>query len=394
MLKRFTAWLEKDDPKVTFYLILVPTLLLVALGLVMVLSSLTVESIGRNLSVLGEFQRQALAAGLGLAGLLLFRRMSNRHLHLVAWLGIAVVFIMLLLVAFTPLGVEVNGNRNWLKLGPLPQIQPAEIAKPVFALWAGNVVARKSAVSHELKHVLVPILPVGAAIILLVMAGSDLGTTMVLALMLAVALLLAGVPKRWLFLGGAVGTLAVIGFTMTSPNRMRRIYAWLGTNCDEPTHPCYQTEQGLNALASGGWTGLGLGQSRVKWHYLPEAKSDFVFTILGEELGLLGALLTLALFMILAIGLFRTAVNADDRLSRVVLGTMLVWIMGQTFINIAMVTRLMPVIGVPLPFISYGGSALIATIAAMGIALNFNRRQYQRQLALLQEIDASEKTRP
>ncbi|MFC0580832.1 peptidoglycan glycosyltransferase FtsW [Micrococcoides hystricis] len=392
MLSRFTAWLEKDDPRVTFYLILVPTLLLVALGLVMVLSSLTVESIGKDVSVLGEFQRQAIAAGLGLLAMIVLRRMQLKHFHLIAWGGLVIVLIMLLLVAFTPLGVEVNGNRNWLRLGPLPQIQPAEIAKPVFALWAGSVVARKSAVIHEFKHLLIPILPVGMVIIGLVMYGSDLGTTLVLSLMLAVALLLAGVPKRWLILGGAAGLLAVGALTALSANRMRRIYAWLGTNCDEPTHPCYQTEQGLNALAAGGWTGLGLGQSRVKWHYLPEAKSDFVFTILGEELGLLGAVFTILLFIILAIGLYRTAVNAEDKFSRVVLGVMLIWIVGQTFINIAMVTRLMPVIGVPLPFISYGGSALIATIGAMGIALNINRRQHTQQLELLQELDDAKKT--
>ena len=394
MLKRFWDWVEKDDPKVTFYLILVPALLLTAIGLIMVLSSSTVESIGAGGGALGDFQRQAISAAIGLVGMIVASKLPHKKLHVLAWLALGIVIVLLFLVAFTPLGVEINGNRNWIRLGPL-SLQPAELAKVAFALWTGSIVARKHHFfEKDIKHVLIPILPAGLLILFFVMYGSDLGTAIVIGLMLMTALLLAGLPKRWIVLGALGAGLAAAVMTVTSSNRMLRIEAWLRLNCDHDSHPCYQVDQGLNALAAGGWTGLGLGQSRVKWHYLPEAKSDFVFTILGEELGMLGALFTLGLFVVLLVGIYRTAVNANTHFARVTLGIILMWFAGQIFINIATVTGLLPVIGVPLPFISYGGSALMAILGAIGLALNFTRQQYREQQSLLLELEEKETQHP
>ncbi|MDI3331785.1 MAG: putative lipid II flippase FtsW [Micrococcus sp.] len=367
------SFLEGETAASSYYLILGCTLALTVIGLIMVLSSSSVENIGETSGSYDLFIRQAAFAVAGLGVMLGLSRLSTDRLRRLAWPALIIAVVLLMLV-LTPLGHEVNGNRNWLKIGPATG-QPSEAAKLALALWAAAVLERKGRLIGQLKHSVVPVLfPVGTILLGLVMIGRDLGTALVIMLIMAAVLFLAGTRLLYFAVAGAVAAVGVIIMALVSSNRTVRIQAWLG-NCDFATDPCYQPQHGLYALASGGWWGLGLGQSRQKWSYIPEAENDFIFTILGEELGLVGALLVLALFAGLAVGMFRVASRADSMFARICTGGILAWIVGQSFINISMVTGLLPVIGVPLPFISYGGSALTFVLAAVGVVLAFAREQ-------------------
>lgn len=385
--RRTWSFLEGGSPASSYFLILGCTLALTVIGLIMVLSSSSVENIGETTGSYDLFIRQAIFAVLGLGVLVVLSRLSTDRLRTLAWPAIIIAIVLLMLV-LTPLGHEVNGNRNWLKIGPVTA-QPSEAAKLALALWAAAVLERKGRLIGQLKHSIVPVLfPVGTVLLGLVMIGRDLGTAMVIMLVMATVLFLAGTRLFYFMVAGALAAVAAIIMALVSANRTVRIQAWLG-NCDFATDPCYQPQHGLYALASGGWWGLGLGQSRQKWSYIPEAENDFIFTILGEELGLVGALLVIALFAGLAVGMFRVGRHADSVFVRVCTGGILAWIVGQAFINIAMVTGLLPVIGVPLPFISYGGSALTFVLAAVGVVLAFAREQ--RRAVQAQAIPGTER---
>jgi cell division protein FtsW len=371
--RRTWSFLEGGTSASPYFLILGCALALTVIGLIMVLSSSSVENIGETTGSYDLFIRQGVFAVVGLVVMVFLSRLSTDRLRRLAWPALIVAFVLLMLV-LTPLGHEVNGNRNWIKIGPATG-QPSEAAKLALALWGAAVLERKGRLIGQLKHSIVPVLlPVGTIMLGLVMVGRDLGTAMVIMLVLAAVLFLAGTRLFYFAVAGAVAAVGVIIMALVSANRTVRIQAWLG-NCEFATDPCYQPQHGLYALASGGWWGLGLGQSRQKWSYIPEAENDFIFTILGEELGLVGALLVIGLFAGLAVGMFRVARRSDSVFVRICTGGILAWIVGQAFINIAMVTGLLPVIGVPLPFISYGGSALTFVLAGVGVVLAFAREQ-------------------
>jgi cell division protein FtsW len=376
--RRFWDILEGNkNPRASYFLILGCAMALTVIGLVMVLSSSSVENIGEFTGSYDLFIRQGIFAVIGIGAMFVLSRLGTERLRKLAWPAI-VLAVFLLLLVITPLGHEVNGNQNWLKIGSFTA-QPSEAAKLALALWAAAVLERKGRLTGQLKHAVVPVLfPVGTILLGLVMFGRDLGTAMVLMLIMATVLFLAGTKLRYFLIAGGIGLAAAVMMALVSANRMVRIQAWLG-ECDFPTEPCYQPDHGMFALASGGWWGLGLGQSRQKWSYIPEAENDFIFTILGEELGLVGTLLVIALFAGLAVGMFRVARRTDSAFVRICTGGILIWIVGQAFINIAMVTGLLPVIGVPLPFISYGGSALTFVLGAVGVVLAFAREE-QSQL--------------
>ena len=377
--RRLWAFLDGRTAASSYFLILGCALALTVIGLIMVLSSSSVENIGETTGSYDLFIRQGLFAVFGLAVMVVLSRLGPDRLRKLAWPGLVIAIVLLMLV-LTPLGHEVNGNRNWIKIGPATA-QPSEAAKLALALWGAAVLERKGRLIGLLKHSVVPVLfPVGTVMLGLVMLGRDLGTAMVIMLVMAAVLFFAGTRLLYFGVAGAVAAVGAIVMALFSANRAVRIQAWLG-NCDFATDPCYQPQHGLYALASGGWWGLGLGQSRQKWSYIPEAENDFIFTILGEELGLVGALLVIGLFAGLAIGMFRVARRADSLFARVCTGGILAWIVGQAFVNIAMVTGLLPVIGVPLPFISYGGSALTFVLAAVGVVLSFARQQRRDERA-------------
>ncbi|MFC7402157.1 putative lipid II flippase FtsW [Citricoccus sp. GCM10030269] len=377
--RRFWAVLEGSaSSRASYVLILGCTVALTVIGLIMVLSSSSVENIGEFSGSYDLFLRQGIFAVVGLATMLALSRLSSAQLRKLAWPAILLAVFLLMLV-ITPLGHEVNGNQNWLKIGSFTA-QPSEAAKLALALWSAAVLERKAKLVGRLQHSIVPVIfPVGLMLLGLVMYGRDLGTAMVLMLIIGTVLYLAGTPMRYFLVAGGLGLAGAVTLALTSANRAVRIQAWLG-NCEVATDPCYQPQHGMYALASGGWWGAGLGQSRQKWSYIPEAENDFIFTILGEELGLVGTLLVLALFAGLAVGMFRVARRADSLFARICTSGILIWIIGQAFINIAMVTGLLPVIGVPLPFISYGGSALTFVLAAIGVVLAFAREERRSAL--------------
>lgn len=368
-------WLTgTHSTKSAYWMILGPTLALTFIGVVMVLSASSVEYIG-GAGSFASLGSQGVYAVIGIILLFWMGKWRRETYHRLARLML-VVSIVLLALVFTPLGVEINGNRNWLWIAGF-SFQPAEAAKLAFSVWAAYALSQKLKTEAYGKNLLVPVVfPFGLLIAGLIALGRDLGTMMIMLLIIAIVLYLGGMRTRYLLGTAVAGFILVVVATLTSSNRMLRIDAWLG-NCDHPTDPCYQYEQGIFALASGGWFGVGLGQSRQKWSYIPEAGNDFIFTVLGEELGLLGALLVIGLFITLGIGMFRVAYNTTDHFVRIATGAILTWLLGQAFMNIAMVTGLLPVIGVPLPFISAGGSALLMAILAVGVVLSFARQQAQ-----------------
>ncbi|MCQ1949744.1 MULTISPECIES: putative lipid II flippase FtsW [Arthrobacter] len=379
LIERFLVFLEGSGRSATgssYYTILGATLALTAIGLMMVLSASSVESIAAAAgsdagaaTTFDLFLKQSMFAAAGVVAMLGLSRLGPPHYRFLSWFlyGVAVILLILVLV----IGKEVNGNKNWIEIGPITG-QPSEAAKLAMAIWFAAVLSRKGRLINEWKHALIPVVPGGGILIVLVMLGSDLGTVIVMGMIMVAALFFAGAPLRFLGVLAAGAAVGAVLMSLVSSNRSSRISAWLQLDCS--TGLCDQANAGMYALASGGWLGVGIGQSRQKWNWIPEAHNDFIFAIIGEEFGLLGTLVVVSLFAVLAIATVRVTMRHTDPFIRIVCGAILVWIIGQAFVNIAMVTGLLPVIGVPLPFISYGGSSLTFTLAAVGVLLSFARK--------------------
>lgn len=367
------AW---DSAVTSYHLVLGSSALLVGIGLVMVLSSSSVHSLTASdgASPYTIFLNQARFAILGLPFAWVASRLPVRFYKAVAWPALGGAVLLQLLV-FTPLGLEDNGNRNWLLLPGNQAVQPSEFGKLALAVWLGVVLARKRHLLDRWGHVLVPAVLVGLAFIGLVLLGHDLGTASVFVVLLGGALLVAGVPWR-MFTIGVVVAVAGLGAVaaLAGGTRVSRMLAFL--DCSELlAGTCYQSYRGRIGLGSGGLTGVGLGESREKWSYLPEPHNDFVFAVIGEELGLLGALLVLGLLAILAIGMSRVVRRHRDPFVAVTTGAIAAWVLGQAVVNIGVVVGLLPVVGLPLPLVSAGGSALVATMLAIGVVLSFARTE-------------------
>ncbi|GCE75766.1 putative lipid II flippase FtsW [Cellulomonas biazotea] len=357
----------------SYYVLIGTTTLLLVIGLVMVLSSSSVESLDEGNSPYAVFFDQAKYALIGLPALLVLSRLPVRVMQAFAWpvLGAAIAFQLLV---FVPgLGCGAGGNQNWVCVGGF-SAQPSEAIKLALAVWLGAVLARKLTLLREWKHALIPAVPVAGVAVLVVLAGHDLGTALVLLLLVAGAMFVAGVPLRIFGVAAVAGAGVATLLTVTSDNRTDRIMSWLSSDCDASS-ACYQTLHGGWGLASGGWGGLGLGESREKWSYLPAAHNDFIFAILGEELGLIGTLLVLGLFGLMAFAMVRVIRRHPDPFVQITTGGILCWIIGQALVNIAVVIGLAPVIGLPLPLVSAGGSALIMTMAALGVVISFARSE-------------------
>ena len=362
-------------PRADTYLVLVPALLLLALGLMMVLSASSVYAFTHNNGDAYYYvKRQAVFLALG--GVLAFvaSRMSNRVLMVMAWVGLAGVLVLQLLT-FTPLGVGVNGNRNWVQLGTdLFRIQPGEFAKLAIVLWGADVFARKDRLLDQTKHLLVPFLPVCVVLMCLIIVQRDLGTGMLLGAIVVAMLWVAG--ARWRVLASLFAVVAVTILTLvaTSANRLGRIIGFLNPDAD-PLGTNHQPIRAMFALASGGWWGLGLGASRQKWGGLVEAHTDYVLAVIGEELGLVGVLIVLALFLTMGFAGFRIAMRQTSNFSRYAAAGVTAWLMIEALVNILVVLRLLPVIGLPLPFLSYGGSAMVANLLGVGVLVACARQE-------------------
>ncbi|WP_048552089.1 putative lipid II flippase FtsW [Nostocoides japonicum] len=374
--ERMAQWARRlDAPTTTYYLLLAVTGALVLFGLVMVLSASMVQSLhdtdaGSAYSIA---RTQAVFAVLGGVALLIASRFPTglwKRLAIPALIGA----LFLQLLVFTPLGVSVLGNRNWIRLGPVT-IQPSELIKLGLVLTGGLMLGNKRRLLDRFGHILFPFLvPVVALSLGLVLVGHDLGTVLILAAIVGGMMFAAGVPGKYFASAFALAAAVVTVFVVTSSNRLSRLDVWLGRDTD-PTGAYRQPLHGRYALADGGWFGLGLGASREKWSYLSEPHNDFIFAIIGEELGLLGTLVVLALFCALAFACFRIAARTGDNFVRIASAGIMCWIVVQAMINIGSVIGLLPVIGVPLPLVSSGGSSLITTMLALGVLISFARAE-------------------
>jgi cell division protein FtsW len=362
-----------ESPVTTYYLLVGLTTALVVTGLIMVLSASAIISLDITNSAYSIFLRQLAYAGIGLFALVLASRVPVTGWKRLA-VPVFVVAVVLQMLVRTPLGVTVNGNRNWISIAGFT-MQPSELIKLGLVLTGGLVLTAKrrhlSSFSHVLVPYLVPIVAVGIGSVVL---GQDLGTVLVLGAIVAGVLFAAGIPLRWYLFAGVPFIAMVVAFVVTSPNRLGRLDVWLGRDTDQ-YGAARQPIHGRYALADGGWTGVGLGESREKWGLLSEPHNDFIFAIIGEELGLLGSLVVLLLFGALALVCYRLAARSPDLFVRVTSAGIMTWIVIQALVNIGTVIGMLPVVGVPLPLVSSGGSSLITTMFAVGVLLSFARAE-------------------
>ena len=367
-----------DRPLSSYYLLLGASALLLAIGLIMVLSASSVYSLRYYDDSYAVVKRQLLWVVLGLPCAFIASRLSVSWVRRLAWPAYLVSLTLLTLTWF--LGVERNGNQNWLAVGPIA-IQPSEIAKLGLILWAANVYARKERRLGSVHHVMIPVVPGMLMATTLVVLGRDLGTALVLFAILLGMLWVVGAPARlFVVCISVVGAVAMLLAAMDT-ERLSRI-----TNFADPFKDFHDTgwqpAHGLYALSTGGWLGQGIGGSTQKWGDLPEAHTDFIFAVLGEELGLAGTLLVVGLFFTIAFAALRIAMHTQDPFVRYMTFGIVVWLIGQMVINVGMVLAVLPVIGIPLPLVSYGGSALLPSLVALGILIGFARREPEAARAL------------
>ncbi|SBN63085.1 cell division protein FtsW [Curtobacterium sp. 9128] len=358
----------------SFYTILGVTLFLVVFGVVMVLSSSSVEQYKETHDFFGAFTRQGMYAVIGVPLMLIASRLPVAFWRKWAMWIVGVGLVVQALVVLTPLGYSIQGNRNWIRLGSFTA-QPSEILKLALVLGIGAIMYVKRDKLDDWKEVFVPVGIASLLSIGLVLVGGDQGTAMIMMILVFGSLFVGGARLRHLLVG-VIGIAVLLPFvTMASSSRSSRISAWLSgcTDTSQYQDLCWQPVHGMWALASGGVFGVGLGNSKAKWSWLPEADNDYIFAIIGEELGLIGAVVVLALFVVLAIGMIKVIRLSNDPFVRTVTGGVLAWVIGQALVNIGVVLGLLPVLGVPLPLISAGGSALIMTLVAIGVVLSFAR---------------------
>ena len=358
-----------------YFMLLGTTLFLVIFGLVMVLSSSSIISFVSSKDFFSIATRQGIYALIGIPVMLIAARAPISFWKRWARIGIF-VGIGLQLLVFSPLGFAYGGNRNWIHLGAF-NAQPSELVKLAMVLWLAWMLTTRQELLEDWRRMAVTLAPIVAIATGLILAGSDLGTSVILLSIVLGALFYAGMRLRVVL--SVVVVMAVIGLVAASirTSRTNRISAWL-SGCTDPSQAsgdCYQTTHGWQALAHGGVFGVGLGNSTGKWSWVPEADNDFIFSIIGEELGLIGAILVLLLFVLLAICFIRIIRMSRDPFAKIATSAAMVWIIGQGFVNIAVVLGLLPVLGVPLPLVSAGGSALITTLAAIGVVLSFARHR-------------------
>ena len=380
---RIGAWRALlDRPLTSYYLVLGITILLLGLGLVMVLSTASVIDLTAGLSPYSDFKKQLLGAAVGLPLMWIAARSSPRLFRAFAYPLLAVAVVGLCLTLIRGVGVSENGAARWIDIGG-QQIQPSEIAKLALAVWGADLLARKDKLGQltDWRHMLVPLMPGTGVLCLLVMTGDDLGTTFILLIIFLALLLVIGTPGR-VFAGMLVlMALAVALMMVSSKYRMDRILGYFNEQ-GGPTGPHMQSIQGKYAIGSGGIFGVGLGGSREKWGWVPESTSDFIFAIIGEELGLVGTLCVTFLYGGLAFAGLRIARRVSDTFARLCATAITVWVVVQAAVNIGVVIGVLPITGVPLPLVSAGLSSLLVTLIALGMLMSFARLEPGAQEAL------------
>ncbi|MEW1844331.1 putative lipid II flippase FtsW [Nonomuraea angiospora] len=361
-----------DKPLTTYYLIIMCSALLLALGLMMVLSASSVEALQKTGSPFSWFFKQSLSAAVGLPVMWACSRLPVKFFRWAGYPMMALSILALVMVLF--IGSSELGAQRWIYIGPFT-LQPSEPAKLGLVLWGADLLARRARQGRiEWRQLLIPLMPGTAILAVMVMLGRDLGTTLVLFMIFLALLWVVGAPIK--LFGGilSLAVLAAVIMIKVEPYRMARIGAYLNPWADAQ-NAGYQAVQGQIAMGSGSWFGLGLGASRQKWNWLPHGESDFIFAILGEELGLMGTLMVVALFGLLGYAGLRVAVRVNDAFTRLAAAAMVAWIVGQATVNMGAVLSVLPITGIPLPLVSYGGSSLLPTLAALGMLLSFAKRE-------------------
>jgi cell division protein FtsW len=359
-------------PSKTFVLLLAVVVALNLLGLVMVLSASSVAALDEHGSSWYVAMRQGMWLLVGAVACAVMLRIDYHRWRRWAIPALALSVLLLALVLVPGVGVTVNGASRWLGAGGF-SIQPSELAKLTLLLFVADLLARRAAWMGDLRLTLTPVALMFGAVALLVMLQPNLGTTIVLGAIVLALLFVAGSPLVPLSGIAVAGAVLATGLALWAPYRRARVLAFLDP-WEDYKNTGYQNIQSLVGIASGGITGTGLGESRAKWGFLPEAHTDFIFAIIGEELGLIGALIVVALFVALAILGARAALLAPDRFGMLLAAGITVWFCAQAFVNIGAVTGILPITGVPLPFVSYGGSSLLFSMIAAGLLLNVARQ--------------------
>jgi cell division protein FtsW len=356
---------RRAGSQLEYHLLVLVTLALVAFGLVMVYSASSARALLGSDDPAYYLKRQALYAVLGLVALVLFLRTDYRRLRHAA--GPLLLASFVLLVSVLAIGTAVNGARRWIPIATLT-FQPSELAKLALALWTAGLLARRPA-PQTLNDLVRPIgLVVGAACAL-ILVEPDLGSALAIAIMVAAILLVAGTPVRTLATGTGIAGTLVLAAIWLEPYRRARIFSFLDPWHD-PQGAGFQSVQAMIALGSGGIFGVGLGESVQKIYYLPEASTDMIFAIIGEELGLVGVLAVIGSFALFAYAGLNIALRCRDPFGKRLAAGLTALVCGQAAVNVSAVMGLAPLTGVPLPFVSYGGSSLVVSLASVGILLN------------------------
>ncbi|MGW7537775.1 putative lipid II flippase FtsW [Amycolatopsis sp. NPDC054798] len=374
-----TAWLSR--PLASFHLVLALTGILTVIGAVMVLSASSVASYNPKTGsgVYSLFFRHLMFVAIGGVVFWVGLRVRLERIRRMS-ATMTVACLGLLLLVLTPLGSTVNGSQGWFKLGVFT-FQPVEAAKVALAFWGAHILVIKYNVLHQWRHLLVPVVPVALLMFALVMLQPDLGGTITLAVVLLGLLWFAGAPKRLFGVILAGGLSGVLVLAIIAPYRLARVMSFLSPDADTSAEG-FQANQAKLALADGGLFGKGLGQGASNWGYLPNVQNDFIFALIGEELGFVGCAVVLALFAGIAVVGLRIATRNIDPWIRIVAGTLTVFLVAQAAINIGYVVGLLPVTGVTLPLISYGGTSLVITMLIMGVLANAARHEPEAVAAL------------
>ncbi|CAN5449075.1 putative lipid II flippase FtsW [soil metagenome] len=375
---KFGSWLSR--PMTSFHLIVAVTALLITLGLTMVLSASGVYSYDSDGSPWSVFAKQLLWTVVGLFAFYLALRMPVAVLRRLAFPGFAFTVVLLVLVLVPGIGKVANGSRGWFVFGGY-SMQPSELAKIAFAIWGAHLLATRRLERASLKEMLVPLVPGAVIALALILAQPDLGQSVSLGIILLGLLWYAGLPLR-VFLTSLVSVVSAAAvLAMVEGYRSARVQSWLDPGADAQGSG-YQARQARFALANGGVFGDGLGQGAAKWNYLPNAHNDFIFAIIGEELGFVGAFGLLLLFALFAYTGMRIANRSVDPFLRLLTATATLWILSQVFINVGYVIGLLPVTGLQLPLISAGGTSTATTLLMIGLMANAARHEPDAVAAL------------
>lgn len=372
------AWLGR--PMTSFHLVIAVVALLTTLGLIMVLSASGVRSYDDDGSPWIIFGRQLMWTVIGLVGFYIALRVPVRVMRSTATFSFMFTLFLLVLVLVPGIGKEANGSRGWFVVAGF-SMQPSELAKIAFAIWGAHLLAARRMEQASLREMLVPLVPAAVVALGLIVAQPDLGQTVSLAIILLGLLWYGGLPLR-VFLSSLFAAISAGAILAVSEGyRSDRVRSWLNPGAD-PQDSGYQARQAKFALANGGVFGDGLGQGTAKWNYLPNAHNDFIFAIIGEELGFIGAFGLLCLFGLFAYTGMRVARRSADPFLRLLCATVTMWVLGQAFINVGYVIGLLPVTGLQLPLISAGGTSTATTLFIMGMVANAARHEPEAVAAL------------